>query len=161
MRVYISYFYQIRFFKRYMIPLSTAIWDPKWYHAFQGPQHKFKDKNGVYNGLRIEQFMPGDECHDLCRGAENCDSKNPNSCEFLKKYREQLDRLDFNEVMTAFNEIGNFIKQAEGFPEDPVIVLIVHEAPQNPCSERRVIRDWFQSNGYILPEWSKSLFIPY
>lgn len=156
MRVYISYFYQIRFFKRYMIPLSTAVWDPKWYHAFQGSKHSFKDKNGVYNGLRIEQFMPGSGCNNLCRGAENCESKDPSSCEFLKKYREQLDQLDFSEVMTAFNEIGNLIKQNEGFFEDPVIVLIVHEAPQNPCSERRVIQEWFRDNGYILPEWSKN-----
>lgn len=158
MRIYISYFYQIRFFKRYMIPLSTAVWDPKWYHAFRGNGNIFKDKNGVYNGLRIEQFMPGKGCNNLCHGSENCESHDPTSCDFLKKYREQLDQLDFSTILNGLIEYSNSIKQIEGFPEDPVIVLIVHEAPHNPCSERRVIQEWFRDNGYILPEWTKSSF---
>lgn len=32
MKILISYFYQIRFFKPNMIPLSTAAFDPKWFH---------------------------------------------------------------------------------------------------------------------------------
>ena len=30
MNILISYFQQIRYFKPYMIPVSTAMWDPKW-----------------------------------------------------------------------------------------------------------------------------------
>jgi len=32
MKVRISYFYQIRNFKTNMIPMSTALSDPAWYH---------------------------------------------------------------------------------------------------------------------------------
>ena len=49
-QIYISYFYQIRFFKKNMIPISTALYDPKWYYnGHQG--HFYKDHNGVYNGF--------------------------------------------------------------------------------------------------------------
>lgn len=49
MKFYISYFYQIRFFKPNMIPISTAKWDPKWYSQNGKP---YIDKRGVVNGLR-------------------------------------------------------------------------------------------------------------
>ena len=50
MKLAISYFYQIRFFKPYMIPVSTAHWDPAWYHDWAGAAHVFVDKRGVING---------------------------------------------------------------------------------------------------------------
>ena len=34
MRILVSYFYHVRHFKPYMIPFSTAVWDPAWYHNF-------------------------------------------------------------------------------------------------------------------------------
>jgi hypothetical protein len=39
--------------------------------------------------------------------------------------------------------------------DEPEIILIVYEAPDNPCSERRVLIDWFASNGYELDEYRK------
>ena len=36
MKIMTSYFYAIRFFKPNMIPISTAKWDPKWYHQNKG-----------------------------------------------------------------------------------------------------------------------------
>ena len=36
MKIYTSYFYQIRFFKPNMIPLSTAKYDPSWFHKGLG-----------------------------------------------------------------------------------------------------------------------------
>ena len=35
MEFYTSYFYKIRFMKPYMIPLSTAVFNPKWYFQNQ------------------------------------------------------------------------------------------------------------------------------
>ena len=46
MKLAISYFYQIRNFKPNMIPVSTARWDPKWYHDGKGAEYNFIDKNG-------------------------------------------------------------------------------------------------------------------
>ena len=55
MKIKTSYFYQIRNFKPYQIPLSTAISDPAWYHS--KTEDYYIDKNGVINGFCI-QFLP-------------------------------------------------------------------------------------------------------
>ena len=48
MRILVSYFYHVRHFKPYMIPFSTAVWDPAWYHNFNKcHNYTYLDKNGV------------------------------------------------------------------------------------------------------------------
>ena len=54
MKLAISYFYKIRFFQPWMIPISTAAWDPKYYHDNKGKDYLFVDKRGVINGYRYE-----------------------------------------------------------------------------------------------------------
>lgn len=137
-----------------MIPLSTAVFDPKWYHQNKGKTWHFIDKNGVINGLRAEPFMPGDDLNGLCRGPETCNTKNSSTCDFLYFYRKQLDKLDYNEIMQRFERIGNFLKEELNFKEEPILVLIVHEAYTNPCSERWVIHDWFKSHNYPIKEFN-------
>ena len=149
MQIYTSYFYQVRFMKPHMIPLSTAVWGPTWFK--QG--RPWKDKNGVWNGLKAEIFAPGPICEDLCRGPEICDTQDPTKCLFLKAYRYQLDQLDFNDVMRRCKRIGDYIQSLEGFSEKPIIILLVHEAKDNPCSERRVIQEWFAAHGKRVTEW--------
>lgn len=156
MKILTSYFYQIRFMKPNYIPLSTAKWDPKWFYKNQHQGFQWKDKNGVWNGLRAEPFVPGAECDGLCYGRETCNAYGPQTCSFLKTYRRQLDKLDFNEMLERFQHIGTAIQKAEGFTEEPVYVLIVHEAYDNPCSERWVIQDWFKDNGYNIKEFNKN-----
>ena len=149
MQIYTSYFYQVRFMKPYMIPLSTAVWGPKWFK--QG--HPWKDKNGVWNGLKADVFAPGPLCENLCRGPETCDTHDPTRCLFLKTYRYQLDQLDFNDVIARCERMGNYIQSLEHFSEEPIVILLVHEAKTNPCSERRVIQEWFAANGKEVTEW--------
>lgn len=36
---------------------------------------------------------------------------------------------------------------------NPDFAFIVHEAPWNSCSERRVIQEWFCDNGLRVEEW--------
>ena len=153
MKIKTSYFYQIRFFTPNMIPLSTAVWDPSWFHQNQKQGFQWKDKNGVWNGLRAEPFVPGPQCNGLCRGPETCTSAGPHACPFLKAYREQLDALDFNEILQRFSTLGNKIQEVEGFVEEPILVLIVHEAYDNPCSERWVIQNWFKDHNYPIEEF--------
>ena len=43
MKLAISYFYKIRFFQPWMIPISTAAWDPKYYHDNKGKDYLFVD----------------------------------------------------------------------------------------------------------------------
>lgn len=162
MRISLSYFYQIRFFRPYMIPLSTALWDPKWYHKSTGNQYtKFIDKNGVINGLRIECLQPHSESESKSDDHKYCtycteDDKKINSqhhdCDFLLDYRSKLDRLDFNKLLNDFDVIGQSIKNQLNFTQDPLIVLIVHESPDNPCSERWVLFDYFRDHNYPLYE---------
>lgn len=144
MKVATSYFYKIRFFTPNIIPLSTAVFDPKWYHTYL-------DKNGVLNGLRCELFMPGPTCNNLCRGSKGCQN-SPADCAFLKEYRKQLDKLDFAKVMEALYSVADNVQATLKFNEEPVIALIVYEAPSNPCSERVVIQQWFADNGYPITE---------
>lgn len=153
MYIMTSYFYQIRFFTPNMIPVSTAKWDPKWFHQNKSQNWQWKDKNGVWNGLRAEMFAPGPSCDHLCRGPEVCNSGDPQICPFLRTYRTQLDQLDFKDVIQRIYNLGKAVQEAEGFTEDPIVVLIVHEAPTNPCSERRVIQEWFRDNGYPIEEF--------
>ena len=73
MQIIVSYFYHVRHFKPYMIPFSTAVWDPAWYHNFKRDHnYTYVDKNGVLNGLRIPFLRPGAKCKDLCSGPELC-----------------------------------------------------------------------------------------
>lgn len=152
MKLYTSYFYQIRFFTPNMIPLSTAWIDPKWFYAFQKQGYVHKDKNGVYNGLRAEPLHPDETCDGLCHGPEGCDQE-PSYCRFLQRYRRQLDKLDCAEIVARAERLARKIQDKEGFTEEPVIVFIFHEAPNNPCSERWVVQQWFHANGYTISEW--------
>ena len=155
MKIMTSYFYQIRFMKPNYIPLSTALSDPKWFH--KGTYDKsiqWKDKNGVWNGLRAEPFMPDESCEGLCKGSSICNAYGPKTCSFLTTYRKQLDKLDFENILQRFESLGKKIQELEGFKEEPVFVLIFHEKYDNPCSERWPVQDWFKSHNYDIKEFN-------
>lgn len=151
MKIKISYFYSIRNFQPYMIPISTAIWDPKWYHDFKGQDYVFK-KNNVYYGLRYDSLAPGLTCQSCCRGPERC-METPDSCLFLKNYYKQLQGINFAQMITDLKNLAYSIKEHEGFQEDPMIVLLVYEKVDNPCSERHSIKRWFKENGIELKDF--------
>ena len=155
MKIYTSYFYMVRFFTPNMLPISTAKWDPKWFHNFQGQKHCFIDRRGVLNGVRADAMAPDASCDKLCRGPETCNYINPKQCDFLRMYRKQLDKIDFEKFIknmaylrANFTKLGRFKNAGEFIP-----VFLVHEAPTNPCSERVVIQQWFSDNGVKVTEW--------
>ena len=152
MKVYTSYFYKIRFFKPNMIPISTALWDPKWYHANQKQGHWFIDKNGVINGLRAPVFAPGEVATAVSTCGPLCD-KNSKNCPFLRAYAHQLSLLDINDIMSRTKRVCAEAQKVLGFTEEPIAVFIVHEAPDNPCSERTAIQNYFRSHGIECEEW--------
>ena len=154
MKVYTSYFYKIRFFKPNMIPISTAKFDPKWYHQNQGNEHWFIDKNGVINGLRAPVFAPGEVATAVSTCGPQCQN-NPNSCAFINAYKHQLSLLDFNDIMRRAEDLCNNVKGTLHFNEEPIAVFIVHEAPDNPCSERAAIQEYFRSHGIECEEWQE------
>lgn len=87
-------------------------------------------------------------------GRELC-QKKPENCSFLSRYAKQLDELSFSEIMQRFENLGNRVKEIEKFEEEPVLVLIVYETPDNPCSERVALKQWFKKNGYELHEFER------
>lgn len=151
MKIYTSYFYQIRFFTPNMIPFSTAVWDPRWYYKnHQGDW--YIDGRGVINGLRAEPFAPGPQLQGLCRGA--CIPGHPADCSFLEGYWNQLNQLNFDNIMTRTETLCNKVAQYCN-QTNPIAVFIVHEAASNPCSERGQIQKWFKKNGIECEEWRR------
>ena len=111
MKLCTSYFYKIRLFRPDIVPFSTAKWDPKWYHDFQGQANIFLDRNSVLNGLRFPEFAPGPMCENECRGLVTCSVRSPEECAFLKHYRQQLDQLNFDGVLGVFSELEQMVKR--------------------------------------------------
>ena len=150
MKLYISYFYQVRFFSRNMVPVSTAMFDPKW---FSHNGQIYKDKNGVYNGINCEDLHPelGLSEEDMCP----CDQhkKRSSECTFLIEYKKHLDTINFRDFLNWCEALGNYVQKKEQFEEEPVIVLLVYETPNNPCSERGPLIAWCAEHGVDLKEW--------
>ena len=146
MKFYTSYFSQIRYFKPYQLAFSTAMWNPAFF------RNEHIDNEGRLIGLRATPFIPGPICKNDCRGREKC-LMAPDECLFLKHYYIQLKRLNVDEIVAKFEEIARKVQQDLGFEEEPEIILIVYEAPDNPCSERVVIQKWFRENGVDIQEY--------
>jgi len=150
-QIFTSYFYQVRFMSPHMVPMSTAFSDPKWFRGVH------KDKKGVYNGLRAPVFAPGPKCEGLCYGPKNCSHLNASTeCPFLSTYRKQLQELNYNDIISRIERLSYYIKDLEKFDEEPIAILLVHEAPNNPCSERQIIQEWFAANNHPITEWTKN-----
>lgn len=155
MKVAISYFAQIRNFKPNMIPVSTAMFDPKWFHDFKGPRHVFFDKKRVINGARCEMLVPPKDLGGLCRGKETCSEVGKGTCEFLEGYTKWLDNLDFSHMQDYLNRMEEWAEQNLHIPtDDLVLVFMVYEKYDNPCSERNAIINYFKNNGMDIAELS-------
>ena len=139
MKFYTSYFYAVRFFDKSIIPMSTAKWD-----------FIFLDKNNVVNGFRIKPFMPGPFCDGYC--GPNCGDR-PSSCAFIRAYRQQLFALDKDDILRRFEKFAEKYKTNFNVQGDVSFALLVHEAPENKCSERSVIREWFSANNIPCEEF--------
>ena len=150
MQIYTSYFYQLRFFPKNAIPLSTAMWDPKWFHDFKDQSYVFVDKRGIMNGLRATPFVPGPSCNNLCRGKEACFDARPQICPFLRAYEAQLNSLSIVDIEHRMTVLGEKVREATHFQGEPIFIYLVHEAPSNPCSERIKIQQYFNCN-----EWAR------
>lgn len=148
MKFYISYFYQIRNFSPNMIPISTAVSDPSW---FRKNGEVYVDKRGIVNGINCGPLSPAGITASCGKG---CKERAP-YCSFLKAYKKKIYKVDFEAfVKTAERICKEAAKLTTIDPEEELTcVLIVYEAPTNPCSERQTLVDWFKDNGVELREW--------
>lgn len=167
MKIYISYFYQIRNFNKYMIPLSTAMFDPKWYHEGMENSHLFWDKNGVINGLRCYQFIfnpkdyrgwCGEDCKIRLKRALPTQNEYVEDCTYLKLYRKMLDNIIWSELIQFFESVIVYVASHNkdmANIDKYNICLMVHEATDAVCSERSELIKWFKTQGVDLIEWNK------
>lgn len=142
MKIYTSYFAQLRKFPPNLIGLSTAAWNPKW-------RPMGKDKRGVIC-VDCPPFKPGRECEGLCTG--KCDPKHPQDCAFLKTYKAQLDKLNWISISDSLGKLAKQICQDEKL-NDVDFAFLVYETPQNGCSERWPIQQWFKEHNIQIEEW--------
>lgn len=143
MKLYTSYFYQIRNFPHNLIPLSTVVWPPKY---------PLKDSTGA-PPLIIDcpPLKPGQQCEGLCDGS--CSPKHPQNCKFLQFYKRQLEAIDFQKFLHKLEHLKQIIEEQENIL-DVEFAFIVFESPKNMCSERTIIQQWFKENNMEVTEWS-------
>ena len=142
MQIATSYFYKIRFFKPNMIPVSTCMSDPAWYRPPQDKEY-YIDKRGVVCGLRYEPIIVQPKSPLAPCPCEFQGKGNP-FCSFMTEYRRALYKeVDKETTLKAFEYCSNKFKKELGFEEEPIIVLIVYETPNNPCSERYALQEYF------------------
>lgn len=158
-KVYTSYFYQIRNMNENCLAFSTALGDPKYFHDFTGDKtYKFIDKNGVLNGLRAEPFCPRLDLppEKICSGKEGCAhlaADLPWYCDFLLEYYKKLTMLDPQDIEQRFRKVQADWEEYLGHSIESTFILLVHEAPTNPCSERVMLQRWLKENGFGGEEW--------
>ena len=148
MKFKITYFYMLRFLKPNQIPISTALWDPKWYNR---DGKVYVNDKGVIFGLKCPPLSP-QECTPGCCP---CNNKTPGKCKFIQEYMESLRKLNFLEIRQGLENIAREVQGFMGFTEDPEIVLVVYETPNNPCSERGSLIQWFLENNVNLEEYER------
>ncbi len=148
MQIKTSYFYQIRNFKKNMIPVSTAISDPEWYRPAE-EQEYYIDKRGIVCGLRYEPLIVQREGTHYCP----CEDKSQApACLCMQEYRQLLETVDFNKMIKGFEFCANKFQKELNFKEEPIIVLMVYETPRNLCSERYALQDYFKSHNWDCKE---------
>lgn len=146
MKIYTSYFAQLRKFPTNLVGLSTAHWNPKW-------RPMGKDKRGVIC-VDCPPFKPGPECDGLCRG--DCNPKHPEDCVFLKTYKAQLDKLNINKIQESLGKLATQIMYDEKL-NDINFAFLVYETPANLCSERGPIQQWFHEHNIDCDEWQSNI----
>lgn len=156
MQYFVTNFYNIRFFDRNCIPISTAIWDPKWFHrnGRLDSHGCFVDANQVMNGIR-EESLSSKAIYNSAHDCGACDHSSPETCNFLSKYTQYLTSLDFDFLLSEFNRVAEDVRKTTFFVGEPKIVLLVHEKEDNPCSERWPLIELFKQHGLELKNWSK------
>lgn len=149
MRISISYFPMVRYFLPNQIGISTAVVKPHyWTYGLT--------KRGSFQGIEEKSLSPYYVEQYCCKYCLYKD-KVPN-CPFIRDYRKYLDSVDFEGyLMPEFQRIAAEVKRINNYEGEPEIILLVYEAPDNPCSERIALIDYFKSHGIELKEYNKPI----
>ena len=77
------------------------------------------------------------------------------NCHFLTAYRNYLNTVDINYLLSEFKRIAEDVKKINNYEGEPEIILLVYETPDNPCSERQPLIDYFEKHGIKTEEYVK------
>ena len=136
----------VRHFKANQIGISTAVWDPKyWTYGLNKNSSVTGISEKVLSPTLVEQYC-GKDCQF---------KKELPCCPFLTGYRNYLDTVDFNYLMTEFKRIAEEVKKINNYEGEPEIILLVYETPDNPYSERQPLIDYFEKHGIKIEEYNK------
>ena len=137
MKNFISYFARLKDFTSNMLPVSTAAFEQGWFRS------KVEHIPELTPPTKI--MVELEATNQMCR--KECPFHAP--CAFMDKYKEYLDSLDFDKVLTKLELLT--LKH----PNVDTIVLMVYEKYDVPCAERPCLQAWFKEHGIELKEWNK------
>lgn len=75
---------------------------------------------------------------------------------FLSEYSKYLDTLDFNIVYFTLQDLASYFK--DNYDKDIDVCLMVYETPDNPCSERVPLINYFKKHGIEVKEFNSQTF---
>lgn len=99
------------------------------------------------NGLRILPIIECGKQASECHGPDQCSHKRPPHCQFLESYKNNLEKLDFNQLINDLENLAVRYQLEKNIKEEIIIVLIVYETPKNLCSERQTLINYFNNHG--------------
>lgn len=157
MQYFITYFQNVRYLTEECIPIDTSVWAPKWLDPSNG-KRQYVNEHNVLIGIKEESFlMTEDEMpEEMCAGRPcQYESKWPH-CQFLDSYWKHLQKIDFDGyLIPELNRIAEEVRKITHYEGEPKIILMVHEKPDNHCSERLGLVRLFKEHGIELKEWTK------
>lgn len=133
MKIYISSFYNVRFFTSNMIPIGTAGNCPFWiYQHYKKPKEAiFFNENNVLLGMMDQIFANSQhmiqDLTEMC-GEKPCPylAKVPH-CQFMDRYYNYLCEHNFSDFITRLNETAEYIQSISKYEGEPIIVLLVYD----------------------------------
>lgn len=155
-KIYTASFYQVRNLEPNMIPLSTALGEPAWFHDSKDRNYTFIDKRGIINGLVAEPFQFDTSLLKDVPCKRDCDI-DIDICPFMKAYRESIEKHSFDYIMNYLSDMIDKVREVSDFKGDPIIILLVYERPDIRCAERPVIQQYFKDHGIEVNEWTPDL----
>ena len=116
------------------------------------------NENNVLIGIKENSFLMTDNeiPVEMCAG-KPCPyiDKWPH-CQFLDAYWKHLQKIDFDGyLIPELNRIAEEVRKVTHYKGEPKIILMVHEKPDNHCSERLGLIRLFKEHGIELKEWTK------
>lgn len=136
----------VRHFKANQIGVSTAKFSPQWWLY---SQNSHKSVIGIEERAISPAYI-GTVCSKECTY-----KKDLLNCPFLTAYRNYLDTVDINYLLSEFTRVAKEVKKINHYEGEPEIILLVYETPNNPCSERQPLIDYFGKHGIKIEEYSK------